>query len=84
MDMIPSVSASISDRPVGPSKTDRKSACLDKSCDVNQHGSGSTHDLEIFLVPAHGPPYASLFLGVVLARYFVERDLFLDVSPFGA
>ena len=38
MDMIPSVSASISDRPVGPSKTDRKSACLDKSCDLNHLG----------------------------------------------
>ena len=84
MDMIPSLSASISDRPLGPSKTDRRSACLDKSCDVNHFGSGLTHDLEIFLVRAHGPPCVPLFLGVVLAKYFVEGDRFLDVSPFGA
>jgi len=82
--MIPSLSASISDRPLGPSKTDRRSACLDKSCDVNHFGSGLTHYLEIFLVHAHEPPYAPFFLRVVLARYFVEGDQFLDVSPFGA
>ena len=63
MDMIPSLSASISDRPLGPSKTDRRSACLDKSCDVNHFGSGLTHDLEIFLERAWTTMCAPFFRG---------------------
>jgi hypothetical protein len=61
MDMIPSLSASRFEKPLGPSKTDRKSACLNKSCDVNHLGWGTSHDLEIFLVHAHEPPYAPFF-----------------------